>query len=185
VASHTGLSATTVYRYLTLFGGPPRRSRIFKLSTDPPFIEQGRDIVGLYLNPQDHALVSCVDEKSQVQALQRTQPILPIGLGYVEGITHDYIRHGKTILFAALITTQAIRRGSFDSVTDLKRKITGSLATTTNAQGHSCGLPPQNRFLPNLSASVKLLMERHTKETLKKPARNRSSDFPNALHKAS
>ena len=61
-----------------------------------------RDIVGLYLNPPEHALVLCVDEKSQVQALERTQPVLPMGLGYVEGITHDYVRHGTTTLFAAL-----------------------------------------------------------------------------------
>ena len=61
-----------------------------------------RDIVGLYLNPPDHALVLCVDEKSQIQALERTQPLLPIGLGYVEGVTHDYTRHGTTTLFAAL-----------------------------------------------------------------------------------
>lgn len=206
LASETGLSKTTVHRYLTLFGVQPHRSRSFKLSTDPFFIEKVRDIVGLYLNPPDHALVLCVDEKSQVQALERTQPVLPLGLGYVEGITHDYVRHGTTTLFAALdiangsvltqckkrhrhqeflaflrhieanvpaqldvhlicdnygthkhakvkvwlarrprfhlhftptysswlnqverwfalITNQAIRRGSFDSVTDLKRKI--------------------------------------------------------------
>lgn len=206
LAEQTGLSKSTVHRYLTLFGVQPHRSRTFKLSTDPFFIEKLRDIVGLYLNPPDHALVLCVDEKSQVQALERTQPVLPMGLGYVEGITHDYIRHGTTTLFAALdvangsvltqckprhrhqeflaflrhieanapasldvhlicdnygthkharvkawlarrprfhlhhtptysswlnqverwfalITNQAIRRGSFDSVTDLKRKI--------------------------------------------------------------
>jgi transposase len=206
LAAETGLSKTTVHRYLSLFGVQPHRSRTFKLSTDPFFIEKVRDIVGLYLNPPQNALVLCVDEKSQVQALERTQPVLPMGLGYVEGITHDYIRHGTTTLFAALdvangsilsqckprhrhqeflsflrhieanvpehldvhlicdnygthkhakvrawlsrrsrfhlhftptysswlnqverwfalITNQAIRRGSFDSVTDLKRKI--------------------------------------------------------------
>lgn len=206
LAEETGLSKTTVHRYLTLFGVQPHRSRSFKLSNDPFFIEKVREIVGLYLNPPEHALVLCVDEKSQVQALQRTQPVLPMGLGYVEGVTHDYIRHGTTTLFAALdvangsvltqckprhrhqdflaflrhieanvpahldvhlicdnysthkharvkawlarrprfhlhftptysswlnqverwfglITNQAIRRGSFDSVTDLKRKI--------------------------------------------------------------
>jgi putative transposase len=72
------------------------------LSTDPFFVEKVRDIVGLYLNPPDKAVVLCVDEKSQIQALNRTQPILPIGLGYVEGVTHDYVRHGTTTLFAAL-----------------------------------------------------------------------------------
>ena len=66
------------------------------------FVEKVRDIVGLYLNPPDKALVLCVDEKSQCQALERTQPVLPMGLGYVEGVTHDYYRHGTTTLFAAL-----------------------------------------------------------------------------------
>ena len=102
LADATRLSKSTVHRYLTLFGVQPHRSRSFKLSTDPFFIEKVRDIVGLYLNPPDHALVLCVDEKSQVQALERTQPVLPMGLGYVEGITHDYVRHGTTTLFAAL-----------------------------------------------------------------------------------
>ncbi len=102
LAAATGLSTTTVHRYMTLFGLQPHRSRSFKLSTDPFFVEKVRDIVGLYLNPPDHALVLCVDEKSQVQALERTQPMLPMGLGYVEGVTHDYVRHGTTTLFAAL-----------------------------------------------------------------------------------
>lgn len=102
LADETGLSTTTVHRYMTLFGLQPHRSKSFKLSNDPFFIEKVRDIVGLYLNPPEHALVLCVDEKSQVQALQRTQPMLPMGLGYVEGVTHDYVRHGTTTLFAAL-----------------------------------------------------------------------------------
>ena len=102
VAAHTGISKSTVARYLALFGLQPHRSKSFKLSTDPFFVEKVRDIVGLYLNPPDHALVLCVEEKSQVQALERTQPVLPMGLGYVEGVTHDYYRHGTTTLFAAL-----------------------------------------------------------------------------------
>jgi transposase len=102
LAQQTGLSKTTVHRYLSLFALQPHRTKSFKLSTDPFFIEKVRDIVGLYLNPPEHALVLCVDEKSQVQALERTQPVLPMGLGYLEGITHDYVRHGTTTLFAAL-----------------------------------------------------------------------------------
>jgi transposase len=102
LADQTGLSKSTVHRYLTLFGLQPHRTKRFKLSNDPFFIEKVRDIVGLYLNPPDHALVLCVDEKSQCQALERTQPVLPMGLGYVEGVTHDYVRHGTTTLFAAL-----------------------------------------------------------------------------------
>jgi hypothetical protein len=102
LAAETGLAKSTVHRGPSLFGLQPHRSKSFKLSTDPFFIEKVRDIVGLYLNPPDHALVPCVDEKSQCQALERTQPVLPMGLGYVEGITYDYVRHGTTTLFAAL-----------------------------------------------------------------------------------
>src|SRR2546428_8242240 len=102
LSATTGISKSSVHRYLTLFGVQPHRQRGFKLSTDPFFVEKLRDVVGLYLNPPDHALVLSVDEKSQVQALERTQPGLPLGLGYVQGITHDYYRHGTTTLFAAL-----------------------------------------------------------------------------------
>ena len=108
-AQASGISKSTVHRVFQAFAVQPHRSRSFKLSTDPFFIEKVRDIVGLYLNPPDHALVLCVDEKSQIQALNRTQPVLPMGLGYVEGITHDYVRHGTTTLFAALdIATGAV-----------------------------------------------------------------------------
>ncbi|MEO7402092.1 MAG: IS630 family transposase [Burkholderiales bacterium] len=100
--AQTGVSKSTVQRYLSLFGVQPHRTRSFKLSNDPFFVEKVRDVVGLYLNPPDNAMVLCVDEKSQIQALQRTQPLLPLGLGYVEGVTHDYVRHGTTTLFAAL-----------------------------------------------------------------------------------
>jgi transposase len=102
VAAHTGISKSTVARYFALFGLQPHRSKNFKLSTDPFFVEKVRDIVGLYLNPPANALVLCVAEKSQAQALERTQLVLPMGLGYVEGVTHDYFRHGTTTLFAAL-----------------------------------------------------------------------------------
>lgn len=101
-AAATGLSKSTVARMLKLFGVQPHRSKSFKLSTDPLFVEKVKDIVGLYLNPPDHAVVLCVDEKSQIQALERSQPMLPLGLGYIEGVTHDYVRHGTTTLFAAL-----------------------------------------------------------------------------------
>jgi putative transposase len=87
---------------LRLFGVQPHRSKTFKLSNDPALVDKVRDIVGLYLNPPDNAVVLCVDEKTQIQALERTQPILPLGLGYSEGVTHDYIRHGTTTVFAAL-----------------------------------------------------------------------------------
>jgi putative transposase len=101
-AVESGISKTSVHRYFQLFGLQPHRTESFKLSTDPFFIEKLRDVVGLYLNPPENALVLCADEKSQCQALERTQPMLPLGLGYVEGVTHDYKRHGTTTLFAAL-----------------------------------------------------------------------------------
>jgi putative transposase len=108
-AQASGISKSTVHRLFQAFAVQPHRSRTFKLSTDPFFVEKVRDIAGLYLNPPDHALVLCVDEKSQIQALNRTQPVLPLGLGYVEGVTHDYVRHGTTTLFAALdIATGAV-----------------------------------------------------------------------------
>ena len=102
LAAETEVSFATVHRLWRAFGLQPHRQKHFKLSTDPFFVEKVRDIVGLYLNPPDKAMVLCVDEKSQVQALDRTQPVLPMGLGYVEGVTHDYVRHGTTTLFAAL-----------------------------------------------------------------------------------
>lgn len=102
LAGETGISKSTVARYLKVFQLKPHRVESFKLSTDPLFVEKLRDVVGLYLSPPENALVLCVDEKSQCQALERTQPMLPLGLGYVEGVTHDYVRHGTTTLFAAL-----------------------------------------------------------------------------------
>jgi putative transposase len=101
-AQATQVSPSMAHRLFKLFGLQPHRQDSFKLSTDPFFIEKVRDIVGLYLNPPDCALVLSVDEKSQIQALNRTQPMLPMGLGYIEGVTHDYKRHGTTTLFAAL-----------------------------------------------------------------------------------
>lgn len=102
-------SRSLVHRYMGVFGVQTHRAKTFKLSNDPFFVEKVRDIVGLYLNPPDKALVLCVDEKSQIQALERTQPGPPMGLGYVEGFTHDYRRpyyrrHGTTTLFAAINT---------------------------------------------------------------------------------
>ena len=102
MSAETGVSKSTVQRWFSMFGVKPHRQDTFKLSTDPFFVEKVREIVGLYLDPPNNALVLCVDEKSQIQALERTQPMLPLGLGYVEGVTHDYQRHGTTTLFAAL-----------------------------------------------------------------------------------
>ncbi len=102
MAQACGLSRSTVNRIWHAFALQPHRTETFKLSKDPLFIEKVRDIVGLYLHPPDRALVLCVDEKSQIQALDRTQPLLPMRPGQVERRTHDYVRHGTTSLFAAL-----------------------------------------------------------------------------------
>lgn len=102
MAEATGLTQNAIWRIWRNFGLQPHRQETFKLSTDPFFIEKVRDVVGLYMNPPEHALVLCVDEKSQVQALDRTQPLLPMRPGFPEQRTHDYFRHGTTSLFAAL-----------------------------------------------------------------------------------
>ena len=102
MAARSGLSQSAVSRIWRAFALQPHRVETFKLSKDPLFIEKVRDIVGLYLNPPDKALVLCVDEKAQIQALDRTQPVLPMRPGQVERRTHDYTRHGTATLFAAL-----------------------------------------------------------------------------------
>jgi len=102
LASKTGLSQSTISRIWRAFGLKPHRTEGFQLSSDPLLIDKVRDIVGLYLDPPHHALVLCVDEKSQIQALSRTQPVLPMRTGQLERRTHDYQRHGVTSLFAAL-----------------------------------------------------------------------------------
>jgi transposase len=102
LARKCGMSQSAVSRIWRAFALQPHSSETFKLSRDPLFVEKVRDIVGLYLNPPDRALVLCVDEKAQIQALDRTQPLLPMRPGQVERRTHDYERHGTTSLFAAL-----------------------------------------------------------------------------------
>ena len=102
LAKESGLSRSTIGRIWRAFALQPHRSETFKLSKDPLFIDKVRDIVGLYMDPPDRALVLCVDEKSQIQALNRTQPLLPMRPGQIERRTHDYKRHGTTSLFAAL-----------------------------------------------------------------------------------
>lgn len=103
MAKASGVSTSTVHRIWRAFSLQPHRTETFKLSTDPQFVEKVRDIVGLYMSPPANALVVCVDEKSQIQALDRTQPVLPMRMGQVERRTHDYDRHGTTTLFAGFI----------------------------------------------------------------------------------
>ena len=102
MARAAGYAPSTIHRLWQAFGLQPHRSETFKLSSDPLFVEKVRDIVGLYLDPPERALVLCVDEKSQIQALDRSRPLLPMRPGQVERRTHDYMRHGTTTLFAAL-----------------------------------------------------------------------------------
>ena len=102
MAKAAGFAPSTIHRIWKAFNLQPHRTETFKLSTDPLFVEKVRDIVGLYLSPPERALVLCVDEKSQIQALDRTQPLLPMRPGQVERRTHDYTRHGTLSLFAAL-----------------------------------------------------------------------------------
>ena len=103
MAKATGVSTSSVHRIWRAFSLQPHRTETFKLSTDPQFVEKVRDIVGLYMSPPQNALVVCIDEKSQIQALDRTQPVLPMRMGQVERRTHDYDRHGTTTLFAGFI----------------------------------------------------------------------------------
>ena len=127
LAKETNVSDSTVRRVWRAFGIQPHRQTGFKLSTDPFFVEKVRDIVGLYLNPPDKALVLCVDEKSQIQ-------VLPLGLGYVEGVTHDYVRNGTTTLFAALdiatgkVITQCKRRHRHHEFLSFLRHIDANVA---------------------------------------------------------
>ena len=102
MAKATGMSQTAISRIWRAFALQPHRSKTFKISRDPLFVDKVRDVVGLYLNPPDKALVLCVDEKSQIQALDRSQPVLPMRPGQTERRSHDYRRHGTTSLFAAL-----------------------------------------------------------------------------------
>jgi transposase len=109
MAKASGVSTSSVHRIWRAFSLQPHRTETFKLSSDPQFVEKVRDIVGLYLNPPEKALVVCVDEKSQIQALDRTQPLLPMRPGQVERRTHDYERYGTTTLFAGLVAAVTAR----------------------------------------------------------------------------
>jgi transposase len=120
VAKRTGMSPATVHRLFRERGLQPHRTETFKFSTDPALEAKVRDVVGLYLDPPDGAIVLSVDEKTQIQALDRTQPMLPMRPGQVERHTHDYKRHGTTCLFAALEV------GSGQVTTDTRARHTGA-----------------------------------------------------------
>lgn len=109
MARQSGLSVSTVQRIWRAFGLKPHRQETFKLSTDPDFVAKVRDVVGLYLSPPEHAVVLSVDEKSQIQALDRSQAVFPMRPGQAQRRSHDYVRHGTTSLFAALdVATGAV-----------------------------------------------------------------------------
>jgi len=124
LARELGMSQTTISRIWRAFALAPHRSETFKLSRDPHFIDKVRDIVGLYLNPPDHALVLCVDEKPSIQAIEGTAPVLPMRPGQLERHTHDYVRHGTTDLFAAL----DVRAGTVQLA-----RCTGAIAVSSSA----------------------------------------------------
>ena len=112
MAAAQGLSPASIHRIWHVHGLPPHRVRTFKLSTDPRVIEKLTDVVGLYVDPPEKALVFCVDEKSQIQAVQRSQPGLPMKPGRTGTMTHDYKRHGTTTLCAALNVLEGTVIGS-------------------------------------------------------------------------
>lgn len=140
MAKTVGLSAMTISRVWRAFGLQPHRVDTFKLSPDPLLIDKVRDIVGLYMDPPEHAVVLCVDEKSQIQALDRTAPLLPMRPGQVERRTHDYKRHGTTSLFAAL---------------DAK---TGAVIAETQRRHRSLEF---RKFLDRIDASVPAALDVH------------------------
>ena len=115
MAAEVGLTQSAVHRIWKAFGLQPHRTETFKLCRDPQFVAKVRDVVGLYLNPPERAVVLCVDEKSQIQALDRTQPILPMRPGLPERATHDYKRHGTSSLYAALDLSSGKVIGSLHS----------------------------------------------------------------------
>jgi transposase len=152
LAKKIGVSQSTVSRVWRAFNLQPHRVKTFRLSNDPLFVEKVRDIVGLYMNPPDHAVVLCVDEKSQIQALERAQPLLPMRPGQPERRTHDDLRHGTTTLFAALdvATGEVIAHGhslrtsdsghyEADSRLEPSARAARGRATASAGVGHSLG----------------------------------------------
>ena len=120
MAEHQAMSKSTISNIWRSHNIKPHRVKTFKLSRDPKFVEKLTDVIGLYLNPPDHALVLCVDEKSQIQALDRTQPGLPLKKGRCGTMTHDYKRNGTTTLFAAIELLEGKVIGNATNVIDTR-----------------------------------------------------------------
>jgi transposase len=148
MAKEIGHAPSTVHRIWRAFGLQPHRVESFKLSSDPLFVEKVRDIVGLYLSPPAHAVVLCVDEKSQVQALDRTQPLLPMRPGQAERRTHDYKRNGTTSLFAALDVRQ--EPSSANAWPDIGRRSSASSLTRWSAM-----CPPISTFMSSWTTTAR------------------------------
>ena len=146
MAQEAGLTQNAIVRIWRAFGLQPHRVENFKFSKDPQFVEKVRDIVGLYLNPPDRAIVLCVDEKSQVQALNRTQPILPLAPGVPVRQSHDYERHGVTSLFAAMDVASGVtistcyRRHRHQEFLRFLDQIEANLPTGFEVGRCSCGM---------------------------------------------
>jgi transposase len=168
MAKATGMSQTAISRIWRSFGLQPHRVETFKLSEDPYFIEKVRDVVGLYMAPPEHAIVLCVDEKSQVQALDRTQPLLPMCPGQAERGTHDYVRHGTTSLFAALNTAtgavigKCLRRHRHQEFLQFLRHLD---ATVARAEGTTIHLVLDN-YGTHKTPAVQRWFARHTEYRL-------------------
>ena len=137
LAKATGMTQSAISRIWLAFALQPHRQETFKLSKDPLFVEKVRDIVGLYLNPPDRAVVLCVDEKSQIQALDRTQPLLPMRPGMPERRTHDYVRHGTTSLFAALDVKSGKIIGELHVAIELKNSRNSWIRSNRTCRRHS------------------------------------------------
>jgi transposase len=163
MAAETGFSHTTIRRMWVAFGLQPHRSQTFKLSSDPLFVDKVRDIVGLYLSPPNRALVLSIDEKSQIQALDREQPVLPMMAGVPERRTHSYVRHGTTTLFAALDVASGFiigkcykRHRAIEFLKFLKEKTAaGRLKSSQNAFRHGLSCPP--RLDPGMSTKFEAI----------------------------
>src|ERR671910_1658323 len=148
MAAACGVSPATVQRVWHAFGLKPHRVETFKLSADPEFVDKVRDIVGLYLAPPDRALVLCVDEKTEMQALERTQPVFPMRPGQPERRTPGYVRHGTSSLFAALdvaagkVIGRCYRRHRAQEFRDFLEAVDAAVPARRGGGGGRCGLTP-------------------------------------------
>lgn len=163
MAQRVGLSQSAISRIWRAFSLQPHRESTFKLSTDPFFVDKVRDVVGLYLNPPDRALVLSIDEKSQIQALDRSQPLLPMEPGQPERRAHDYARHGVTSLFAALdvatgkVIGKCLRRHRSEEFVKFLRHLDNTIEKQPGQQIHLI----MDNYATHKTAQVKRWLARH------------------------